>query len=145
MIKEVVSRNVTDFVAEFKTSTSCVRKCNDRFQWDWIRTSFLLVPKADSKIVPTWFVESDRSPLYLHFLHLHICFSWSFHIFIDHLSSMLCRLFSLSWVFCLSLVLSGPKCVSTWSDNNFCKFGNSFISSFSFLFFLGSIYLEMLE
>ena len=75
--------------------------------WDWIRISFLLTQiKADSKIQLTWFVGSGQCLLLLHLLSSSL---FLLFITIDHLASILCRPFSLSWTFCFSLVPSGPQ------------------------------------
>ena len=82
--------------------------------WDWIKNFLSFVPKDDSKIVQLDLL-GVAVVLFSFISYLQVCFliSLRFH---RPIGQHAYRLFSLAWVFCLSPVPSGLKCVSARSD-----------------------------
>ena len=77
--------------------------------WDWIRNLLFLDPKTNSIVV-----RLNLLKLTVVFLpsisYLQICFGLSLYFFFFFF------FFGQAWAFCLSLVTSGPKCVSARND-----------------------------
>ena len=79
-----------------------------------LRISFLLAQRLKVELFNLICWEWPWSSLQWSFICKSLFFpSYYFHL--DHLASMLCRLFSLAQAFYSSLVPSGPKFVSAWS------------------------------